>query len=276
MKKLVLSFGLLIAVSALMSPSFAHLFFQNHDHDNLAVRPHTERVAPSSYYKSLQRDYYRCQMFDCTGAQNRVTVPLHPNQGRNARPTQAEDITRSANTYQERYLVVRRGNYVDRLGYDITERNSQQIFTIADSADYDIAHPGNFEQTVNGDYRADGTSLAYRVFGLDQGTCTEENFWACAQGQNRAFRAADVFQAVGNVEANYRWNQTNHSNFEYFPTATESFDAVANGQAYTYYIYTALNPIDDTMVRIEAVSSTAEKRTASQQAFRLFETFRFQ
>ena len=285
MKKLTFVLGSLFLVAAFALPSFAHTFYNNsHSHD-LAARPHTERIAPLNYYQQLYREYYRCGSQGCQTEQ-RIQAPAKPalvnRYGRTIeREVTAENVnntSRRANTYQNRYLVVRNGNYVDRLGYDASTRSnvSRSTYNVADSGDYSVSSPRGFVRTTTGDYRAKGTSLAYRVLSLDQTRCTSQNFWACAQSQNRAFRGKDGFSVVRNTQTSYRWNQTAHTDFEYFPTVTESFDAVVNGRAYTYYTYTALNPADNTMIRIEGVSTSREKPTAAQTAFQVFETFRFQ
>jgi len=283
MKRLSFVLGSLFLLTAFASPIFAHTFFQPHGHDDLAARPHTERIAPLSYYRQLNKDFFRFGARECN-TEARVQVPTHPavvNQFGRTIPTEVnsntiDDITRRANTYQNRYTIVRKGNYVDR-GYDVNaQRSSRSTYAVADQGDYSLTNPRGFSLNNNGDYRADGTSLAYRVLSLDQNQCNENNVWTCAQSQNQAFRASDAFSVVRNVESSFRWNQTSHTDFDYFPTVTESFDAVVNGKTYTYYTYTALNPVDNTMVRIEGVSQSAEKRRAAQTAFQIFETFRFQ
>lgn len=281
MKKLSLVFGALLVVASLSATSFAHYFYRSYQYENLAVRPHTERIAPLNYYRQFYQDYYRCGYRGCT-KEVKATIPRTPAGAYLRRETRTNDpsqMTRRANTYQERYLIVQKGDYVDRLGYDPSERNLRnpgQVYDIADTSDYTLVDPRGFVRTSNGDYRANGTSLAYRVLGLDSSLCNANNFWNCAQSHNQAFRSSDAFSFVRNVETSYRWNQTNMDNFNYFPTITESFDAKVNGKNYTYYTYTALNPGDNTMIRIEAVSQSVEKSTAAVRAYKLFETFRFQ
>lgn len=281
MKKLSFVLGSLFLAGAFMLPSFAHTFYET-DHHDLAARPHTERIAPMNYYQQLYRDYYRCGVSGCN-TDKRVNMPRQRVVDRNGRTIvrninrqNINDTARRANTYQDRYIIVRKGNYIDR-GYSLNQNNrTRNTYNVADAGDYELTNPRRFVMTENGDYRASGTTLAYRVLSLDQAHCNMKNFWTCAQSHNKAFRNSKALNLVRNVQTSYRWNQTAHTNFDYFPTITESFDAVVNGQAYTYYVYMALNPIDNTMIRIEGVSSSREKRTASQTAFQIFETFRFQ
>ncbi len=280
MKKLAFVFGAMFMATSLFGTSSAHYFYQTHDHHDLAVRPHTERVAPIKYYQQFHRDYYRC---GATGCQSRETLQApqapHAFELRNQRPTDPALMTRYANTYQDRYLIIQEGDYVDRLGYDPVTRSqnaTNYATAMASSGSYAIAMPGGFSQTSNGEYRGSDTSLAYRVLSLGDNRCTVTNFWTCGQTYNQAFRQSSAFAAVQNVVTEPRWNQTEHETFDYFPTITESFDAVVNGVPLTYYIYTALNPLDNTLMRIEAVSQRSEKTTASERAFQIFETFRFQ
>jgi len=270
MKKLALAFGSVFLLSAIVLPGFAHQFFRAHNHDNLAVRPHTERIAPLNYYQvTARREQQRQQR--ALNSSLRTSV-LSENR------TSSSSNPRRFNTTQDRFFIVREDNFRDRLGFNENARNIGSLNNIYKPTDFDgfsFSHPRSFVRTDNGAFRGSGTSLAYRVLKLDGGTCTLASFWTCAQSHNQAFRSSDAFAGVRNVQTSLRQNQTDHFSFDFYPTITESFDTIVNGKAYTYYTYTVLNPLDNSIIRIEAVSNTFEKPRVAQVTHQIFESFRY-
>lgn len=274
MKKLILAFGSVFLLSAVILPGFAHQFFRGHDHENLAVRPHTERFAPLNYYQVVSR---RAQLRE-RRAQNQARVSNVSSLTTRPR-TSGVDNPRRLNTTQDRFFIVREDNFKDRLGnVDLNNRNRDVISNIYKPTGFDgfsFSHPRGFAETENSTFRGTGTSLAYRVLKLNSGTCTLASFWTCAQSHNQAFRSSAAFSSVQNVQTSLRQNQTNHSSFDFYPTITESFDTRVNGKSYTYYTYTVLNPLDNSVIRIEAVSNTSEKPRVAQVTHNIFESFRY-
>lgn len=270
MKKLILAFGSVFLLSAVILPGFAHQFFRGHNHENLAVRPHTERFAPLNYYQVVNR---RAQLRQQRLASRSLrTSVLSENR------TSSASNPRRFNTTQDRFFIVRENNFKDRQGFSATGRNVGSLNNIYKPTGFDsfaFSHPRGFVESGESTFRGPNTSLAYRVLKLNSGTCTLASFWTCAQSHNQAFRNSEAFSVVRNLQTSLRRNQTDHLSFDFYPTITESFDTIVGGKAYTYYTYTVLNPLDNSIIRIEAVSNTFEKPRVAQVTHRIFESFRY-
>ena len=73
------------------------------------------------------------------------------------------------------------------------------------------------------------------------------------------------------INQDFRWNDTQALSFSRYPTVTETFEA--GGRA--YYTFSALNPVDGSIIRIEGVASARDQNIAAQAMFQVFESFRF-
>ena len=291
-KKLFFGLGLLAVVGGAVSLSMASRYqyhqFQRYGYTtpNHQAHRHTSVYRPHSYsmvalsnpgfYRNLSRNRYqpKCDLRTEFGCHyfNKQQGQYRPARDRMDYKLQRPHLyPRVENTFQSNRLVVRNGNYKDRVTAYRGEPSGRD-FSVVDPLTYSV-ETYRFGQDNAGTYRAPGTSLAFRVLqSPDRYKCSQSNFWMCVNRLTINFRTNQNLGYVTAVNRDFRWNQTRDLSFERFPTVTESFDA-ANGQ--TYYIFSALNPIDGSIIRIEGVSNSGEKRMAAQQMHQVFETFRF-
>lgn len=288
-KTLLLGLGLTIFLGSAVALSSASRYqyhqFQrygyttpNHQaHRHASVyRPHSRSVYSGypSYYRNLSRGRYlpKCDLRDQFGChyfnkQQQYRVAKDPLDYKLQRP---HLYPRVENTFQSNRLVVRNGNYKDRIATYRGNPQSQDFVSV--DAGYYTVDTSRFGQDGNGAYRAPGTSLAFRVLQSPNNyKCAQSNFWACVNRLTKNFQDSQNLGYISGVNRDFRWNQTQDLSFERFPTVSESFDAAGR----TYYIFSALNPVDGSIVRIEGVSHQRDKNYASQAMFQVFETFRF-
>lgn len=177
---------------------------------------------------------------------------------------------RVENTFQSNRLVVRNNNYTDR---SVAYRGEPAVSDLAVvDATYYTVDTNAFVKNSSGIYRSNNTSLAFRVLKSPSNyKCSQNNFWACVSRLNKSFKSTQSINSVINVNQDFRWNDTQSLSFARFPTVSESFEA--NGK--TYYMFSALNPADGSIVRIEGVASARDRNAAAQSMFKAFESFRF-
>jgi hypothetical protein len=177
---------------------------------------------------------------------------------------------RIENTFQSNRLVVRNGDYVDRSVNYLGEPKVEDLAVV--DATYYTVDTMAFSKDSSGTYRNNGTSLAFRVLQSPSSyKCSETNFWSCVARLTQNFKATQNITNVTNANQDFRWNDTQALSFARFPTVTESFEAGGR----TYFIFSALNPADGSIVRIEGVASARDKDIAAQEMYKVFETFRF-
>ncbi len=164
--------------------------------------------------------------------------------------------------------VVRNGNY--NLKSDNTV--NQALHTYKMPQNFTLGLPGNFVEK-DGIFRSNDSSLAFRV--ISGGKCNAIAFTSCVSRLDRNFEKTSNLTNVYGKQVFHRWNQTILSDFDYFQTVTESFDARSKGRNNSYFTFTAMNPETGEITRIEGVSDSRERARAAQQMHQIFETFRF-
>jgi len=248
---------------------------QDHRHTSV-YRPHSVsyinpyanafRSRYNNQYKAQcdLRTEYGCHYFNkqtmYSPAKDRLDYKLQ-------RPAQNPRIE---NTFQSNRLVVRNNNYKDRIA---TYRGDPAVSDLAvvDATFYTL-DTSAFNKDGGGNYRSQNTSLAFRVLTSPSDyKCSQTNFWACVSRLSQNFKNTQNIQNVTNATQDFRWNDTQALSFSRFPTVTESFEA--NGR--TYYMLSALNPADGSIVRIEGVGASRDRNLAAQSMFKVFESFRF-
>gem|GEM_PF-4813526 len=243
---------------------------------NTVVRPHSRSVYSgyAGYYRNLSRNQYKanCDLRTAYGCHYFNKQQLYrPAKDRMDYKLQRPHLNpRIENTFQSNRHVVRNGNYKDRtVAYRGEARNAD--LAVVDAGYYTV-NTMAFNKDGSGTYRQGGNSLAFRVLQSPSSyKCSQTNFWACVNRLTQNFQASQNMNNVSNVNRDFRWNDTEHLSFARFPTVTESFDAGGR----TYYIFSALNPADGSIVRIEGVSSARDKNYSAQEMYQVFETFRF-
>lgn len=181
---------------------------------------------------------------------------------------------RYANTVTSAVNVVRNSDYVLKIGVPggaIVRSNGNKTNLFED--EYAVEVPQGFYRDANGVYRKTGSSLAFRV--LSAGKCNSQGFTTCVKGVSNNFKDEQNLGSVRNYKQVNRWNQTVHTDFNYYPSVTESFDATVFGREHSYFIYNAVNPENGQIIRLEVVSDRGEKLRSMQSVFNMFETFRF-
>jgi len=177
---------------------------------------------------------------------------------------------RIENTIQSNRLVVRNGNYVDRLGVYPGEPQAEDL-AVVDPTYYTVDTTA-FVKDGSGTYRNNQTSLAFRVLQSPSDyKCSQTNFWACVNQLSNSFKSSQNLNNVATIGQDFRWNDTQALDFARYPTVTETFEAGGR----TYYTFSALNPADGSIVRIEGVASARDRNAAAQAMYQVFESFRF-
>jgi hypothetical protein len=143
---------------------------------------------------------------------------------------------------------------------------------IINNAHYTLTIPAGFIQDAQGIYRKVGSSLAFQI--REAGTCDSYNAIACMNGLSTQFRSSQGLYNTEDYHKDFRWNQIIHNDFTYSPTITENFGAQVQEKNNAYFTYTAVNPHNNKVVRIEAVSEAKDRYQAAQDIFRVFETLR--
>ncbi len=301
-KKTLLGLGLVLVIGAAVSMTSASRYvyhqyqrysgypnYGTHNHYT-AYRPTTNRVYGINYgnryrnqYKAQcdYRDQYGCHYYNKNVysynpnygyRQNRYALNQHNSE--DYKLNRPHLYPRVENTFQSDRLVVRNGNYRDRV-INYRGRAKAEEFYPVEAVTYAINHQG-FAPDGAGAYRASGTSLAFRVLQTpDRYRCSQSNFWSCAAQANRDFRSVQNLGQIYDHHTDFRWNQTQDLDFAYYPTITESFNSNNAGRNMVYFTFNALNPLDGSLVRIEGVADAREKARASQIMHNVFESFRF-
>lgn len=240
------------------------------------VRPHSRSVynGYANYYRNLSRNIYRpkCDVRDQYGCHyyNKQQLYRPAKDELDYKLQRPHLYPRIENTIQTNRLVVRNGNYKDQIVPYNGEPTVNDL-AVVDAGTYTLDTMG-FTKDGSGTYRQQGTSLAFRVLSSPSDyKCSQTNFWSCVARLTSNFQAAQNLGSISNLNRDFRWNDTEHLSFQRFPTVTESFDA--HGR--TYFIFSALNPADGSIVRIEGVATQGDKNAAAQAMYQVFESFRF-
>ncbi len=248
---------------------------QAHRHSSV-YRPHSvSYINPyANTFRSRNRNQYKAQCdlrteYGCHyfNKQNMYRPAKDMLDYKLQRPAQNPRIE---NTFQSNRLVVRNNNYVDR---SVTYRGEPSVRDLAKAdTTYYTVNTNTFTKDSSGTYRSNNTSLAFRVLTSPSNyKCSQNNFWACVNRLNQNFKSTQGINSVLNANQDFRWNDTQALSFARFPTVSESFEAKGK----IYYLFSALNPADGSIVRIEGVASAHDRNLAAQLMFNTFESFRF-
>lgn len=256
-------------------------------------RVFSDRIGPWQYQSAKsnkygQGIYHPSRRQDVTFYRQYQTSPL-PYKTRLALQKQRSGYYDTANARAENNTtsnrhVIRRGQYQPKHGYTY-DRNTGKIISqkhtrnntapnanTINNANYTLTIPQGFSQDSQGIYRKSSSSLAFQI--KNAGTCQSNNAIGCMNQLSTQFKSAQGLYNAQNHNKDFRWNQIIHNDFTYSPTITENFSAQVNGKNNTYYTFTALNPHNNQVVRIEAVSNAKDRYQAAQDIFRVFETLR--
>lgn len=140
---------------------------------------------------------------------------------------------------------------------------------------YSNVIPRNFKKQSDGIYKDQNSSLQFRVVQTpEKYKCLQKSFKICAINLGKGFKREQSLRQTYHYFTSYRLNQTKAHSFSQYPILVESFKGTLFGSEHVYFVFNALNPIDDSIIRIEAVVSDKEKTKAAQTMFKIFESFR--
>jgi hypothetical protein len=184
---------------------------------------------------------------------------------------------RNANLYQSVENVVR--NTPKREDY-ITKNNlvvKETVFSSIKRSErnqYSFQIPAGYKLTSQGTYENGRSSLAFRIVKTDK-ECSQDSFQQCALNLGENFRREQNLNRLIQLENDYRFGQTVKYSFDSFPTAVEGFTATSFGSSNVYFLFTALDPSDNSIVRVEGVAKEKDLDLAAKTLHSVFETFQF-
>lgn len=138
-----------------------------------------------------------------------------------------------------------------------------------------IRTPQGF-QKISGVYRSKYTSLAFRITEDAQESCHYSNVEMCAVNYRKGFVDAQNLSLNSEVKRIVWPRQTVQNDFAHFPVVTESFYATVFGMENVYFLMTAFNPSDGSMVHVEGVANVKDAYKSAETMEKVFESFRFQ
>jgi len=184
---------------------------------------------------------------------------------------------RNANLYQSVENVVRntqkREDYLSKEDLLVKETVFKTIQRVERNK-YSFQVPYGYKLTSRGTYENGTSSLAFRIVKTDK-ECAQDSFRQCALNLGENFRREQDISRTLQLEHDYRWSQTVKSSFDSFQTVVEGFAANSFGSENVYFLFTAIDPYDNSIVRIEAVAKTQDADMAAKTMHSVFETFRF-
>ncbi len=253
---------------------------------NLKNRVFSNRIAPYRY-RMPSNSRLRYGQFDFSHSTRRHDVWYY-DQYRDSklsartrvelnRLRHPELYPRNANLYQSIENVVRntpkREDYISKANSLVKETVFNSIKRI-DNNKYSFQIPTGYKLTSKGTYENGKSSLAFRIVKTNK-ECVQGDFQQCALNLGENFRREQDITKISQLEKDYRFGQTVKYSFDSFPTLVEGFKARAFGSSNVYFLFTALDPSDNSIIRIEGVSKEKDSNLAAETIHSVFETFQF-
>ncbi|HEY5714537.1 MAG TPA: hypothetical protein VIT68_04270 [Candidatus Gracilibacteria bacterium] len=137
---------------------------------------------------------------------------------------------------------------------------------------FDFDNVANFASDANGIFRSSTTSLAFRVYEVQDGVCRKENFSRCVNGVMDQYRRGMGVNDRLYLQ-DYSFRQTMIGDFSYQLTYRETF---VGRDGNIYFVMALINPNTGKLVRIEGVALPRHEVSATTYMHKVFESFRFQ
>jgi len=151
--------------------------------------------------------------------------------------------------------------------------------TSVDRADfYTFEIPDGFYMDSDGVYRDQSSTIAFRIVKTPKDySCVQLTFELCAIDLGKEFKDSQNLVQLSQMDRTMRWRQTVDNAQAYIPTLVESFHAVGyQNNKHVYYNFSALDPRDGSVVRVESVALGRDTNRVAKTMNRVFESFRFQ
>lgn len=156
------------------------------------------------------------------------------------------------------------------------ELPQDERFAVVDEDNFYLDIPAGFTKGSDGVYRNPRSTFSFRIVRTpEKFHCPYESFTICAINLNKDFREQQKIVQTGSLDNSFRWRQTLEDEFIYYPTLVESFHGNLYGNENVYYTFSALDPEDHSVVRIEIVANQRERIDAADMAQDIIESFRF-
>ena len=148
-------------------------------------------------------------------------------------------------------------------------------FKTLDPKDYLVAVPSSFSKVKDSVYKNKEIPLSFRIVRSPSRYKCNQNFALCAISFNKDFKHKQQVHGSYDRLVRFQKKQTRAHDFKRYPTFIENFKASLFGQENIYLLFSAYDPTDKSVIRIEAVSDAHYEKEAAQMMYQIFETFRF-
>ncbi|MCF7812389.1 hypothetical protein K9M59_02220 [Candidatus Gracilibacteria bacterium] len=281
-------------------------YFRNGCCDQGRVRPFSNRIGPFRYRRPtrsrLANEYldfsHPSRRHDVWYyAQYRESVMNDDKRMEIYRALHPDLYPRNENRFATQRIVVRNDDYRSKTAF-ADSIPTLQIYrepVVVDDVNFIPAHislrpetqyigpkytleiPAGFTQGIDGDYKSTYNSLTFRISPTpEKYSCVQPSFELCAINLGKGFKDSQNLVQVSQLNRSEDWDQTVGRQMLLYPTFTESFHATAFGSQNIYFIFSALDPSDGSVIRIEAVAKEHDAEIAAQVMKKVFQSFRFQ
>lgn len=192
---------------------------------------------------------------------------------------------RAENTVPSNRYVIRSGDYQLKSDYTSLVSAGQPIAGVSQGY---AANYGSYEatgipfavdlkgssvvQTGENTFEDRNSSLAFRI--VRDASCNG-SFQQCVQTHSRSFKQSQNLGAVNTLSARFNYDKTVDLDGNRYATFKEGFTAQGYGTNNAYYLYSMMDPSNDSIVRIEAVSLLNDYNRAAESIEAVAQTFLF-
>ncbi len=210
-------------------------------------RAFSYRLKKSSSY-SERKDYYRSRSIARTKNTRRVSRASEP------RPSVFSTIT-----HYDQPSFQKEGAYVPLKYNEFTADIPEGFFLYKD-----------------GIFRHKSESLTFRVIRTASDySCVSESFSLCARSLGETFKSTQGITSANSYQGVARMGQSQAHTFERFPTFIERFSAHSFGADNVYFVLSALDPDDGSVVRVEGVADRRSEKKSAVLFHQVARSFRF-
>ncbi len=147
-------------------------------------------------------------------------------------------------------------------------------FQVLKRRGYTLTPPAGFRRGKDGIYRNRFSSLTFRVVKTPaKYQCVQTSFELCAINLGKGFSRSQHLRQITNhvTRSHYIYTQSDKK----VPAYTEKFEGTVFGSENVYFLFNALNPEDNSVIRIEAVAHKRAQTEAAKMMFEVFKSFHF-
>ena len=137
--------------------------------------------------------------------------------------------------------------------------------------------PDTFKQKADGLFHHRYSSLAFKIVKTPaKYTCTKSRFLFCIRALGEDFLNSQEIYKSKNLAKKTKWKRYDtEDGVADYPNTFEAFEGNIFGQDNVYFIFSALDPEDNSILRIEAVADKKELRFSSETFISLIQSFKF-